>query len=81
MQPKTCLECLQAMSRGKSDLLARIACANCKQALEDIAEAHQNLHEMASKTVVGVRCSFCGKWFLTRNALSNHRRIHMLPVG
>jgi len=81
MQSKSCAECLQAMSRGKSDLLARIACANCRQALEDLAHANYDLHELASRTVVGVRCSLCGKWFMTKNALSTHRRTHIVPVG
>jgi len=81
MQSKSCAECLQAMSLGKSELLARIACANCKQAQEDLAAAHPRVHEFASRSVVGVRCPTCGKWFLRKNALATHRRRHMMPLG
>lgn len=81
MRSRSCAECLQAMSLGKSELLARIACANCQQAQEDLAAAHHRVQEFASRSVVGVRCSMCGKWFLTKNALATHRRTHMVPLG
>jgi hypothetical protein len=71
---------LQAMSRGKSALLARIACANCQQAQEDLAQAHRDPLELSPRSVLGIRCSLCGKWFLTKSALSNHRRTHFSPV-
>ena len=80
MPPISCTECLQAMSRGKSDLLARIACANCQQARADLAQAHKSLHEITSGGMFGVRCSMCGKWFLRRNGLASHWRTHALPV-
>jgi hypothetical protein len=80
MQSSFCAECLQAMSRGKSELLARIACANCQQAQEDLARAQGNVHELRSRSVFGSRCSHCGKWFLTKNALAAHRRSHFTPI-
>lgn len=75
-----CAQCLQAMSRGKSDTLARIACANCQQAQEDLAQAQGNVRELTSRSVLGSRCAQCGKWFLTKNALATHRRRHLSPV-
>ena len=69
MQSTTCAECLRAMSRGKSELLARIACANCQQAKADLEHAH-DLCEIPSGSVLGSRCSLCGKWFLTKTGYS-----------
>jgi len=80
MQSNSCEQCLQAMSRGKSETLARIACANCQQAREDLAQGHGNLHELTSRSVLGSRCSHCGKWFLTKNALATHLRTHLSPI-
>jgi hypothetical protein len=80
MQSRSCAECLQAMSRGKSGPLVRIACANCQQAQEDLAQADQDLLELAPRSVLGSRCSVCGKWFLTKNALATHRRSHLSPI-
>lgn len=76
MQSTSCAECLKAMTRGKSELLVRIACANCQQAQEDLAQAARTLPELSSRTVLGVRCLQCGKWCLTRNSLAIHQRSH-----
>jgi phage FluMu protein Com len=78
MQSISCAECLRAMARGRSELLVRIACANCQQALEDLAQAARTLPELSSRTVLGVRCMQCGKWCLTRNSLATHRRSHVI---
>jgi RNase P subunit RPR2 len=75
MQSISCAECLKAMARGKSELLVRIACANCQQAQEDLLEAENRLREI-SRPFFGVRCLECGKWCLTNNALASHRRAH-----
>jgi len=80
MHSSSCAECLQAMSRGKSDLLVRIACANCRQAQEDLAQAQSNVHDLTSRSVLGSRCSLCGKWCLTKSALATHRRSHVSPI-
>jgi hypothetical protein len=78
MQSISCAECLKAMAQGKSELLARIACANCQQAKEDSAQAARILQELSSRTVVGVRCLQCGKWCLTKNSLATHQRSHVI---
>lgn len=75
MQSGSCAECLKAMARSKSELLVRIACANCQQAQEDLAQAN-TLRELSSRTVLGVRCLQCGKWCLTKSALPTHQRAH-----
>jgi len=78
MQSISCSECLKAMARGRSELLVRIACANCQQAQEDLAQAAMSLEEFSSRTVLGMRCLQCGKWCLTRSALVTHQRCHMI---
>jgi hypothetical protein len=80
MRTSTCAECLQAMARGKSELLARIACANCQQAQEDLAVATNSLEQVSSRRVFGMRCSQCGKWCFTKSALAMHQRAHAAPI-
>jgi phage FluMu protein Com len=77
MQSISCSECLKAMARGRSELLVRIACANCQQAQEDLAQA-KTLVELSPRTVLGMRCPQCGKWCLTKNALVTHQGRHMI---
>ncbi len=78
MQSNSCAECLKAMAPGKSELLVRIACANCQQAQQDLAHAANRLQELSSRTVLGARCLQCGKWCLTKGALATHRRTHTI---
>ena len=73
MLSNSCAECLKAMASGKSELLARIACANCQQAQQDLAHAAKSVQKLPSRTVLGVRCLQCGKWCLTKGALATHQ--------
>jgi hypothetical protein len=79
MRQSSCAECLTDMARVKSELLVRVACANCRQAEEDLAVTTRPLHDMSSSTF-GVRCSQCGKWCWTKSALATHRRGHTTPM-
>lgn len=78
MQSISCAECLKAMAPGKNELLVRIACANCRQAQEDLARTANALRELSSRTVLGVRCLQCGKWCLTKGTLATHQRTHTI---
>jgi hypothetical protein len=80
MRTSACAECLQAMARGKSELLARIACANCEQAQADLAQAASSLEHLSSRRILGARCSQCGKWCFTKWSLATHRRGHRVPI-
>lgn len=79
MQSSSCAECLKEMARGKSELLVRIACANCQHAQDELAKDAHTLRELSSRTILGVRCSQCGKWCLTSSSLATHRRAHTVP--
>jgi hypothetical protein len=77
MGQSSCAECLADMARGKSEMLVRVACANCRQAEEDIAMTLK--HDMSSSSF-GIRCSQCGKWCWTKSALATHRRAHATSI-
>jgi hypothetical protein len=80
MQSDSCAECLKLMARSKSEILARIACANCHQAEADLSQVTKTVRDLSCQTVLGVRCLHCGKWCLTKSALATHQRRHVISI-
>jgi hypothetical protein len=80
MRITTCAECLQAMGQVKSELLARIACANCQQAQADLDQGAGSVPQSSARSLFGTRCSQCGKWCLTKSALVTHLRGHVVSL-
>ncbi len=75
--PMECADCLQSMTQVKSELLIRIACANCLQAREDLAGKSALQHKRSSHSRFAFRCPECGKWCWSRNAVIVHRQSHV----
>src|SRR5437016_8223455 len=49
-KPIECAECLRSMAHVKSELLTRIACANCQYAQESVERSEEHTSELQSLT-------------------------------